>query len=91
MLSCHASDVPDTSSVSSASRARYHTNSVVAKMYIFRREMSRMDASLNANFHPDVDFERARARAMSRNLHLMQKNLHLNASFLARLTSDPSF
>ena len=39
-----------------------HTNSVVAKMYIFRREMSRMDAGLNANFHPDVDFERARAR-----------------------------
>ena len=53
--------------------------------------MSRMDANLNANFHPDVDFERARARAMSRNLHLMQKILHLNASFLARLTSDPSF
>ena len=71
--------------------AHKHTNSVVAKMYIFRREMSRMDAGLNANFHPDVDFARARARAMSRNLHLMQKNLHLNASFLARLTSDPSF
>ena len=50
--------------------------------------MSRMDANLNANFHPDVDFERAN---VTEHLHLMQKNLHLNTSFLARLTSDPSF